>query len=152
MSAEPLVAVMHGVNLDQLGNRNPLLYGSFTLAELEQRIERRASELGLRTEFFHSNHEGAFVEHLHSLRGRADAAVLNPGSWTHYARAIRDALEIAEVPAIEVHISDIEHREPWRRESVIRELCFATISGRGADGYDDALELVRRRLRGEQRA
>jgi 3-dehydroquinate dehydratase-2 len=147
MSArEPLVAVLHGVNLDQLGNRDPVVYGPLTLAELEQRIERRAAQLGLRAEFFQSNHEGAFVEHLHSLRGRADAAILNPGAWTHYARALRDALEIAEVPAVEVHLSDVERREPWRRESVIRELCFATISGRGADGYDEALALVRGRL------
>jgi len=142
----PLVAVVHGVNLDQLGNRDPALYGTLTLAQLQERIERRAEELGMRSEFFQSNHEGAFVEHLHSLRGRADAAIVNPGAWTHYAWAIRDALEIAAVPALEIHLSDIQAREPWRRQSVIGELCFATVSGRGAEGYDEALELVRRRL------
>ena len=100
-----VIEVMHGVNLDQLGHRDPQLYGTLTLAELEQRIEADASELGLRTRFFHTNHEGAFVEHLHGLRGEADAVVLNPGAWTHYAWAIRDALEIAALPAVEVHLS-----------------------------------------------
>jgi 3-dehydroquinate dehydratase-2 len=149
MNAAPLVAVMHGVNLDQLGSRDPVLYGTLTLTELEGRIAARAGDLGLATEFFHTNHEGDFVEHLHSLRDRADAVVLNPGSWTHYAWAIRDALEIAGVPALEIHLSDVQHREPWRRMSVIGELCFATISGRGPDGYDEALALVRAKLDAE---
>ena len=140
------VEVMHGVNLDQLGRRDPLLYGTLTLAELERQIERGGRELGLATSFFHTNHEGAFVERLHSLPGRADAVVLNPGSWTHYAWSIRDALEIAAVPALEIHLSDVQRREPWRRASVIADLCFATISGRGPDGYRDALERVRDEL------
>jgi len=145
------VEVMHGVNLNQLGRRDPLLYGTLTLAELEQRIEREAQELGMRTRFFHTNHEGEFVEHLHALRDQADAIILNPGSWTHYAWGIRDALEIAALPALEIHLSDVENREPWRRVSVIRELCFATVSGRGPDGYRDALALVREELeRGRQ--
>ncbi len=147
------VEVMHGVNLDQLGRRDPLLYGTSTLAELERRIEHEARELDLEASFFQTNHEGAFVEHLHSLRdpdARADALLLNPGSWTHYSYAIRDALEIAGLPALEIHLSDIEHREPWRRVSVIRELCFATISGLGPDGYRDALIQLREELeRGE---
>jgi 3-dehydroquinate dehydratase-2 len=137
---------MHGVNLDQLGRRDAVLYGTLTLAELEGQIEEQARALELRTRFFHTNYEGAFVEHLHSLPGEADAILLNPGSWTHYAWAIRDALEIAGLPALEMHISDIENREPWRRFSVIRDLCFATISGRGADGYSDALVALRERL------
>jgi 3-dehydroquinate dehydratase-2 len=142
----PRIEVMHGVNLDQLGRRDPLLYGTLTLAELERRIANDARELGLRTRFFHTNHEGAFVERLHALDGHADAILLNPGSWTHYAWAIRDALEIAALPALEIHLSDVESREPWRRVSVIRELCFATISGRGPDGYRDALALLREHL------
>jgi 3-dehydroquinate dehydratase II len=140
------VEVMHGVNLDQLGRRDPLLYGTLTLPELERKIDADARELGMQASFFHTNHEGAFVEHLHSLAGRADAVVLNPGSWTHYAWAIRDALEIAALPALEIHLSDVQNREPWRRVSVIADLCFATISGRGPDGYRDALELVREEL------
>jgi 3-dehydroquinate dehydratase-2 len=145
-SAGHRIEVMHGVNLDQLGRRDPLLYGTMTLPELERRIGQDAQALGLRVRFFHTNHEGEFVEHLHCLRGEADAILLNPGSWTHYAWAIRDALEIAALPALEIHLSDVEHREPWRRVSVIRELCFATISGRGPDGYRDALEQLREEL------
>ena len=146
-----VVEVMHGVNLDQLGRRDPQLYGTLTLAELERRIEADAGELGLRTRFFHTNHEGAFVEHLHGLRGEADAVVLNPGAWTHYAWAIRDALEIAALPAVEVHLSDVSSREPWRRTSVIGELCIASIVGRGADGYRDALARLADELSGTAR-
>ncbi|MHB8235436.1 MAG: type II 3-dehydroquinate dehydratase [Solirubrobacteraceae bacterium] len=142
------VAVMHGVNLDQLGRRDPEVYGSLTLEELEQRVASRGAELGLRTSFFQSNHEGSFVEHLHGLRGQADAIMLNPGAWTHYAWAIRDALEIAALPALEIHLSDVQAREQWRRTSVISDLCFATVSGLGADGYDQAMELLRERLQG----
>jgi 3-dehydroquinate dehydratase-2 len=141
------IEVMHGVNLDQLGRRDPLVYGTLTLPELERQIEQDARSLDLSTGFFHTNHEGAFVEHLHSLRdGQVDAILLNPGSWTHYAWAIHDALEIAGLPALEIHLSDVEHREPWRRFSVIGELCFATISGRGPDGYRDALAQLREHL------
>jgi 3-dehydroquinate dehydratase-2 len=140
------IEVMHGVNLDQLGRRDPLLYGTLTLPELERQIEAHAEELGLDTRFFHTNHEGAFVEHLHSLGGEADGILLNPGSWTHYAWAIHDALEIAALPAIEIHLSDVQHREPWRRISVIGDLCFATVSGRGPDGYRDALARLREEL------
>jgi 3-dehydroquinate dehydratase-2 len=140
------VEVMHGVNLDQLGRRDPLHYGTLTLHQLERQIEEDARVLDIEPSFFHTNNEGAFVERLHSLPGRVDAVVLNPGSWTHYAWSIRDALEIAGVPALEIHISDVQHREPWRRASVIGDLCFATISGRGADGYRDALRRVREEL------
>jgi len=148
-SARHRIEVMHGVNLDQLGRRDPLLYGTLRLPDLERRIAEQAGALDLRTRFFQSNHEGAFVEHLHALDGQADAILLNPGSWTHYAWAIRDALEIAALPAIEVHLSDVEHREPWRRLSVIRDLCFATVSGLGPDGYGEALRLLREHLDGE---
>ena len=144
------IEVMHGVNLDQLGRRDPLFYGTLTLPELEAQVAEQAGELGLQTRFFQTNFEGAFVERLHSLRGEADAILLNPGSWTHYAWAIRDALEITGLPALEMHLSDIENREPWRRFSVIRELCFATISGRGPAGYGDALVQLREHL--EQQA
>jgi 3-dehydroquinate dehydratase-2 len=144
------IEVMHGVNLDQLGRRDPLLYGTLTLPELERQVEGEARELGLAARFFQTNHEGAFVERLHGLEGQADAILLNPGSWTHYAWAIRDALEIAALPAVEIHLSDVERREPWRRVSVIRDLCFATIAGQGPAGYRSALTLLRAELeRGE---
>jgi 3-dehydroquinate dehydratase-2 len=142
------VEVMHGVNLDQLGRRPSQHYGTLTFPELVFRIEQFAGELGLNARFFQTNAEDEFVEHLHRLEGLADGIVLNPGAWTHYSYAIRDALEIAGMPAVEVHLSDVTHREPWRRESVVRELCVATVSGEGPDGYRTALERLRQELDG----
>ena len=140
------VEVMHGVNLDQLERRDPAQYGSLTLAELERTISNEASGLGLETRFFHTNHEGEFVEHLHRLEGLADAVVLNPGAWSHYSYAIRDALELAALPAIEVHLSDISWREEWRRHSVLAEVCIAQVAGKGPAGYREALERLRKEL------
>ena len=140
------VEVMHGVNLDQLGRRDPTHYGGLTFAQLELQIGDAAQELGLKTRFFQTNHEGEFVEHLHGLEGLADAIVLNPGAWTHYSYAIRDALELTGLPAVEVHLSDVDSREAWRRHSVISDLCFARVAGKGPDGYRDALERVRDEL------
>ena len=140
------VEVMHGVNLDQLGRRPSEHYGTFTLTELEQRIDRYAHELGLNARFFQTNAEHEFVEHLHRLEGLADGIVLNPGAWTHYSYAIRDALEVAGLPAVEVHLSDVADREPWRRVSVIEDLCLATVAGQGPDGYRAALERLRPEL------
>ena len=137
---------MHGVNLDQLGRRDQTHYGALTIAELERHVSDVAAELGLETRFFQSNHEGEFVEHLHRLEGLADAIILNPGAWTHYSYAIRDALELTGLPAIEVHLSDVDSREPWRRESVIAELCVSRVAGRGVDGYREALELMQTEL------
>ena len=141
------VAVMHGVNLDQLGRRPAQHYGTVTFDELVFRIEQFARELGLQARFFQTNAEHEFVEHLHRLEGLADGIVLNPGAWTHYSYAIRDALEIAALPAVEVHLSDVHAREEWRQVSVIRDLCVATVSGRGPDGYRDALVRLRDELR-----
>jgi 3-dehydroquinate dehydratase-2 len=140
------IEVMHGVNLDQLGRRDPLHYGDMTFNDLELRISEMAAELGLEVRFFQSNHEGEFVEQLHRLEGLADGIVLNPGSWTHYSYAIRDALELAALPAVEIHLSDVDSREQWRRDSVIRDLCIGRVAGKGADGYRDALELLRTEL------
>jgi 3-dehydroquinate dehydratase-2 len=140
------IEVMHGVNLDQLGRRAPEHYGSLTFEQLQLRISEQASELGLQTSFFQTNHEGEFVEHLHRLSDSADGVILNPGAWTHYAYAIRDALELTRLPAVEVHLSDVDNREEFRRHSVIRELCVARVSGKGPDGYRDALEILRSEL------
>jgi 3-dehydroquinate dehydratase-2 len=140
------IEIMHGVNLDQLGRRDPGHYGSLTLTQLELRISDHAAELGLATRFFQTNHEGEFVEHLHGLDGLADAIVLNPGAWTHYSYAIRDALEIAGLPAIEVHLSDVDMREPFRRHSVLEGLCAGRVAGRGPDGYRDALQMLSEEL------
>jgi 3-dehydroquinate dehydratase-2 len=133
------VAVLHGVNLDMLGRRPAAHYGGLTYEQLEVRIDGFARELELEPRFFQTNHEGEFVEHLHRLEGLADAIVLNPGAWTHYSWAIRDALEIAALPAVEVHLSDVRRREAWRQVSVIGDLCVATVSGQGPDGYREAL-------------
>jgi 3-dehydroquinate dehydratase-2 len=133
------VEVMHGVNLDQLGRRDPNHYGAVTYDELERLISDLAEELGLVVRFFQTNHEGAFVEHLHRLEGLADGLVLNPGAWTHYSYAIRDALELTGLPAVEVHLSDVDSREDWRRKSVVRDLCIGRVAGKGPDGYRDAL-------------
>jgi 3-dehydroquinate dehydratase II len=140
------VEVMHGVNLDQLGRRDPVHYGRLTLHDLEREIKQAADELGLEARFFNTNHEGEFVEHLHRLEGLADAIVLNPGAWTHYSYAIRDALELTGLPAVEVHLSDVDARESWRRHSVITDLCIARVAGKGPGGYREALERVRAEL------
>jgi 3-dehydroquinate dehydratase-2 len=140
------IEVLHGVNLDMLGRRDPGIYGTLTLPALEQRIEGFAAELGLRVVFFQTNHEGALVERLHLLRDEAEGIVLNPGAWTHYAWAIRDALEIAAKPAVEVHLSDVKAREPWRQLSVIEDLCVASVSGQGPEGYRVALAKLRATL------
>ncbi len=140
------IEVMHGVNLNMLGKREPEHYGTLTLDELERQIEGFAGELDVQTRFFHSNFEGEYVEHLHSLRDLVDGVILNPGAWTHYSWAIRDALAVAALPAVEVHLSDVKAREPWRRLSVVEDLCVASVSGKGIEGYRLALERLRDEL------
>lgn len=140
------IEVLHGVNLDMLGHRDPAIYGTMTLPELQVRIEEFAAELGLRVRCSQTNAEGELIEHLHRLRGQVDGIVLNPGAWTHYAWAIRDALEIAALPTVEVHLSDVKQREPWRRISVVEDLCIASVTGQGPDGYRVALEHLRAAL------
>ena len=136
------VGVMHGVNLDQLGRRPPEHYPSLTLAELEVQIGRFARELGLEPTFDQTNSEGEFCERLHEAADTADGLVLNPGAWTHYSYAIRDALEISGLPAVEVHLSAVDEREEWRRRSVIADLCIGRVSGKGVEGYREALALL----------
>ena len=143
-----VIEIMNGVNLDQLGNRDPALYGTLTLAELDAMVEREGHALGFEVHCFQTNHEGAYVERLHAARTSAAGLVLNPGAWTHYSWAIRDALEVAAVPAVEVHLSDPSSREEWRRLSVIEDLCFASVRGIGPDGYREALAMLRERLDG----
>ena len=136
------VAVMHGVNFDILDRRDPEVYGGLSLAALEQKIADWAHELELEPIFFQTNHEGEFVEQLHRLPELADASLINAGAWTHYSRAIADALDVSRVPAVEVHLSDVESREDWRRESVFDGLVLRKISGKGPDGYLEALEAL----------
>lgn len=136
------VAVMHGVNFNILERRDPSVYGGLSLAQLEHRIEGWARELGLEPIFFQTNAEGEFVEYLHRLPDLADAALINAGAWTHYSRAIADALDVSRLPAVEVHLSDVESRDDWRRLSVFDGLVLAKVSGKGPDGYREALELL----------
>jgi 3-dehydroquinate dehydratase-2 len=140
------IAVMHGVNLDQLGVRDPAVYGSQTLTELEVKVKRWGHELGLETVFTNTNHEGEFCEELHAARTTADGLLLNPGAWSHYSYAIRDALEVAGLPAVEIHISNIEGREEWRRHSVIRDVVIGHVQGKGVDGYREALQMLKEAL------
>jgi 3-dehydroquinate dehydratase-2 len=140
------IAVLHGVNLDALERRPAEHYGGLSLSELERRIAGFAADLGLEPTFFQTNHEGEYVEELHRAGEYADGLILNPGAWTHYAWALRDALEIAALPAVEVHLSDVGAREEFRGHSVISEVCVATIAGRGVDGYRDALERLKEAL------
>jgi 3-dehydroquinate dehydratase-2 len=140
------VEVLHGVNLSELGRRDPEHYGGLGYNELEVRVGEFGRELGLELRFFQTNYEGAFVERLHRLDGVADGILLNPGAWTHYAWAIHDALELTGLPAVEVHLSDVQAREEWRRVSVVSDLCIATVAGRGVEGYRDALMRLREEL------
>jgi 3-dehydroquinate dehydratase-2 len=144
--AQNRVAILHGVNFDVLEKRDPEMYGGISLSELEYRITGWARELGLEPTFFQTNSEAEFCGYLHRLSEGADAAIVNAGAWTHYSYAIGDALAVDPVPAIEVHLSDVEGREDWRRISVFNGLVEAKISGRGPDGYREALELLARRL------
>ena len=137
------VDVMHGVNLDQLGRRPSEHYGTLTFTELEVRVKKFARELEIDATFWQTNHEGEFCESLHIAAERADGLLLNPGAWTHYSYAIRDALELAAVPAVEVHLSAVDQREEWRRTSVIRDLCVGSVQGKGVDGYREALALLK---------
>jgi 3-dehydroquinate dehydratase-2 len=133
------VSVMHGVNLAALDRRPAEHYGGLTYTRLEMRIGDFARELGLEVRFFQTDFEGEFVQELHLAPDHSDALLLNPGAWTHYSWAIRDALEVAGLPAVEVHLSDVRAREEFRRVSVVRDLCVATVAGKGVDGYRDGL-------------
>ena len=145
-SAHNRVAVLHGVNFDVLDRRDPELYGGLSLSALEQRISTWARELRLEPIFFQTNSEGEFCEYLHRAGEIADAVLINAGAWTHYSWAIRDALDVARLPAVEVHLSDVEARDDWRRLSVFDGLVLAKVSGRGPDGYREALEVLAREL------
>ncbi|HEY7196493.1 MAG TPA: type II 3-dehydroquinate dehydratase [Gaiellaceae bacterium] len=133
------VAVLNGVNLDALADRDPAIYGGLSLAELETKIYAWASELGLTARCLQTNHEGQFVDWCHGARSWASGLIVNPGAWSHYSYAIRDALEFAGCPVVEVHLSNIEEREEWRRHSVIADVVTERVIGKGPEGYRDAL-------------
>src|SRR3954462_1895052 len=140
------VAVLHGVNFDVLDRRDPQIYGGISLRELERKISDWAHELQLEPIFFQTNAEGEFCEYLYRSIDLADSVIVNAGAGTHYSRAIADALELTRLPAVEVHPSDVEARDDWRKLSVFDGLVLAKVSGKGPDGYREALELLAREL------
>lgn len=150
MGGEKLkVLVLHGPNLNLLGTREPEVYGTATLADIERMLRHSAAELGVDVEFFQSNHEGHLIDAIHAATGRVDAIVFNPGAFTHYSIALHDAIAAVDVPTIEVHLSNVHARELFRRRSVVAPACVGQISGFGPDSYllglIAAVNVVRRR-------
>jgi 3-dehydroquinate dehydratase-2 len=136
------VLILNGANLDQLARRDPKIYGGVSLNELESRIYEWAHALDITARCRQTNSEGEFIEWIHDAYDNVDALIVNPGAWSHYSYAIRDALELLEVPFVEVHLSDIEHREAWRKHSVVSDIATHRVLGKGPDGYREALELL----------
>jgi 3-dehydroquinate dehydratase-2 len=136
-------AVVNGVNLDVLAKRDPALYGGMGIGELETQIYTWARELGCTARCFQTNHEGQFVEWCHDAGQWADGLVVNPGAWSHYSYAIHDALEVVDVPVVELHLSNVDEREEWRRQSVIADVVQHRIVGKGPDGYREALAYLK---------
>lgn len=136
------VLVLHGPNLNLLGEREPELYGRITLAELDRRLIEEGARLGLTVRCFQSNHEGALIDAIHEARRWMQALVINAGAYTHTSYALRDAIAAVRIPAFEVHLTDVEEREPWRRHSVLAEVCEARFMGKGVDSYLEALARI----------
>ena len=139
------VLVLNGVNLDVLGRRDPSLYGGLSLGQLESRIYEWAKELDLSVVCRQTNSEGEYIDWCHDALDWAGGVVVNPGAWSHYSYAIRDALELFDVPLVEVHLSNVDEREDWRRHSVVSELAAHRVVGKGPDGYREALEFLAER-------
>jgi 3-dehydroquinate dehydratase-2 len=139
------VLVLHGPNLNLLGERRPEIYGRTKLTQLNSGLRRKARSLGVELRIFQSNHEGELIDKLHSERRWMQGLIINPGALTHYSYALRDAIEAVQVRTYEVHLSDIHAREPWRRVSVLAEIVEAQIVGKGIDSYHEALEMLARR-------
>ncbi|HEY3106814.1 MAG TPA: type II 3-dehydroquinate dehydratase [Gaiellaceae bacterium] len=142
-----LVVVLNGANLNAIGDRDPELYGDLSLAELETQIYAWGRELGSSVRCLQTNSEGQFIDWCHEARRSADGLIVNPGAWTHYSYAIRDALELFSVPVVEVHLSNIEKREEWRRVSVIADVVTQRVIGKGPDGYREALMFLANRAK-----
>ena len=136
------VDILNGVNLDELGRRDPKVYGGLSISELETRIYEWAKALGVRVRCRQTNDEGQYVDWCHEALDSADGVIVNPAAWTHYSYAIRDAIELFRVPVVEVHLSNIDDREEWRRVSVIADLAAKRVIGKGPEGYKEALEFL----------
>ena len=137
------ICVINGANINFLGIREPDIYGRETYADLEKKIIGHCEKNGVEVEIFQSNHEGDLVDKIQECYGKADGIVINPGAYTHTSIAILDALKAVGIPAVEVHISDVDSREDFRQTSYIRPYCEKTISGRGTDGYIEAIDCLR---------
>lgn len=134
--------VINGPNMNLLGIREPEIYGSHTYADLCRMVEEYAKVLGVEVEIFQSNHEGDLVDRIQQAYGQTDGLILNPAAYTHTSIALLDALQAVQIPAVEVHISNVDHREPFRRVSYIRQACLTTVSGHGLGGYLEAMDLL----------
>ncbi len=139
------ILVINGPNLNMLGIREPDIYGKSTYNDLCEMIKTHAEKLGIEVELYQSNHEGDIVDKIQSAYGNTDGIVINPAAYTHTSVAILDALKAVAVPAVEVHISDVDAREEFRQISYVRLACIATISGHGFDGYIEAMDILRQR-------
>lgn len=141
------ILVIHGPNLNLLGTREPEVYGSQTLADVNQHLQQQAQEWGLALETYQSNHEGEIVEAIHRARGRHQAIIINPAAFTHTSVAVRDALAGVAIPFIEVHLSNVHQREPFRHHSFMSDLAVGVICGLGAYGYEAALSYWAQKLK-----
>ncbi|HNW91316.1 MAG TPA: type II 3-dehydroquinate dehydratase [bacterium] len=144
---QPAILIINGPNLNLLGTREPGIYGTLTLAAIEETLRTRATELGVALDFFQSNHEGDLVDRIGQAPGKYAVIIINPGAYTHTSIAIQDAIRAAGVPAIEVHLSNIAAREEYRHTSLVAPACLGQIAGFGADSYLLALDQAARRLR-----
>jgi 3-dehydroquinate dehydratase-2 len=144
-SVEIRFLVVNGPNLNLLGEREPGVYGRTTLQEIESALRAHCKGKPVRLRFFQSNHEGAIVDFIHRNRKWAHGMLINPGALTHYSYSLRDAIAAVSIPAVEVHLSDIRKREPFRRISVTRPVCIGQISGKGGAGYLEGIDLLLRK-------
>lgn len=136
------ILVINGPNLNMLGKRDPDLYGQETLIDINKRIDTKARELGVTVSFFQSNHEGALIDFIQAQSLTADGIIINPGALTHYSWALHDVLKECGLPVVEIHLSDISKREPWRKVSVVESVAIKRIMGKKGDGYIEALEFL----------